>query len=550
MHVQLSSASGGAFGRMAASPLAAAATLRALPRLAGMAQVGSSADAPTRVTLLGSAPAAAAAGNDVVYDGVQRSGNASASSFLRFWAGPHDNALGALMLHNSGKGKVTLSDRWHGLGGALLRQLAETGEGTTQTLAEVKPPSSDDEVAADDTAVATVGDTAAAEGTAEQDPVADAAKIEADALAGVSDHAVTVGLTVTTRSGQKVSLEIAVNDGAHEGSTRGLKVKVASSGELSLDERKALAAMADGLDRALDGLGRNKPQIDLSHLKAFDASGELTGLDLQIKNPNTKHQPHAMGAFSLHLGGDKAQLSLERAGSTMALSVAATPPGGVGGDQRRSAITAMLAQIDAAAERGHADPLVVGLFKDAFAQLQAPPADGEAAQAAAGEAAQPAAGEAAQPQAGSSLPAQAQALQSGLADFEASFGGPTQRTNRFGGVIEQGTIGYQIGQRTTDKPPVGSGERKITQVKTESLDADLKKTRTLLLQPKTGDYDGTTICDRKTETTLIEASLTAVKQALRKTDEHRLAVFASVEHDRVTATHQTPQDRSVVERLL
>ena len=78
----------------------------------------------------------------------------------------------------------------------------------------------------------------------------------------------------------------------------------------------------------------------------------------------------------------------------------------------------------------------------------------------------------------------------------------------------------------------------------------MKKTRTLLLDPESGDYDGTTIRDCKTETTLIAASLMAVTQALRKTDEHRLAVFASVENDRVTAKYETPQDRSVVERLL
>lgn len=532
MHVQLSSASASAFGRMAASPFAAAATPRALPRLAVTAQPGGSADAPTRVTLLGAAGAAEAAGNDVAYDGVSRRANASAD-YLRFWAGPHDNELGALMRHNSGNGKVTLSDRWHGLGGALLRQLADTGAGTAQTLAEVKPPS-DDAAATEDAAVDAASKAAELEGTAEQDPAADVAKLETDALAGVSDHAVTVGLTVTTRSGQKVSLEIAVNDGKEKGSTRGLQVKVASSGELSLDERHALAAMADGLDRALDGLGGKRPQIDLSQLMAFNGSGQLTGLDLEINDPNTKKRLRAMGAFSLHLGGDKASLSFERAGSKMALSVTAMPPGEVNGGQRRSAITAMLAQIDAAAERGHGDPLVVGLFKDAFAQLQAPPVDGQAAQ----------------PSVGSSPPTQVQALESGLADFEASFGGPTQKTNRFGGAIERGTISYQIGQSTTAKLAAGPGACSITQVKTEALDADMKKTRTLLLDPESGDYDGTTIRDCKTETTLIAASLMAVTQALRKTDEHRLAVFASVENDRVTAKYETPQDRSVVERLL
>lgn len=51
----------------------------------------------------------------------------------------------------------------------------------------------------------------------------------------------------------------------------------------------------------------------------------------------------------------------------------------------------------------------------------------------------------------------------------------------------------------------------------------MKKTRSLLRDPKPGHHGGTAIRGRKTEATLIGASL--------------------------TATHQTPQDRSVVGRL-
>jgi len=493
------------FGRSALDRIAgprAAATLHAAPPAAEVAQAGETV-ASTCVTL-------GAAGSGVAYE-MPRAVNVAPS---RFWAAAHGDALGALMLRNSGPYDVTLTDRWRGLGGALLRQLAATGEGSAQTLAEVTPPPDD---------------AVAVEGAAAPGPVIDAAEFQAQALSGVTTDAVKASLTLTTRSGQSVSLEIAVNDGEY-GGTRGLKVQVASSGPLSDAERDALAAMAGGLDQALEGLGQAVPRFDLSGLKGFDGSGELTGLDLAIEDPNASTRTGAMRALSLHLGNDRTALSLERTGSEMALSIAATATDVVDGDRRRSAIDLMLAQIDAAAERGHADPRTVGIFKDAFRQLQAPAPDASPV---------PADGD---------LPSQVQALQSGLADFEASFSGRSEKTNRFGGLTEQGTIDYRIGQNTSSTPADASGQS-VTQVQTEASDATIQKTRTLLLDVPSGNYDVTNIRDRKTVTTLIDTSLTAITRALRKTDEHRLSAFTSLERDRVTAHHESPLDRSFIERL-
>lgn len=444
----------------------------------------------------------------------------------RFWAGAHDDALSVQMLHNLGSGSVKLKDLWRGLGGELLRQLAATGEGRQQTLAEL-PPRPDD-LAAMAALDATTGTTEAPDAV----PEPEAAKLEADALNGVATNAVKVQLTLTTRSGQTVNLEMAINDGQH-GGTRGLQLQVSPSGPLSAAERDALAAMAGALDQALDGLGQATPKLDLSPLRAFNTSGELTGLDLAIEDPNAPSSAGALRAFSLHMDADKTRLSLKRTGSEMALTVAATAPNAIHRDLRQSAIVSMLAQIDAAAERGHADRSTARLFQEAFRQLQTPPTDNTAAAPAEADPA-----------------SEAQALQSGLADFEASFSGLSHKHNRYGGVIEQGTLDYRIGQTTTSTLRGGhSGEPTITQVKTEAADASIQKTRTLLLDIASGNYDNTSIRDRSTETTVIDMAGSAVKRALRKTDEHRLSVFTSLEHDRVTARRETPVDKSHIERL-
>ena len=435
----------------------------------------------------------------------------------QIWDGAHDDALGMQMLSNIGRRNPELKDLWRGLGGGLLRQLAETGEGTAHTLAVVKPPPDDPAALVGDAAPNAVSDE-------------EAAQLDAEALSDVATDAVTVKLTLTTRSGQSVELEIAVNDGLHDG-TRGLQVKVSPSGKLTEAERDALAEMADGLDQALEGLGQAAPKLDLSPLRAFNRSGELTELKLSVEDPNLPTQPGALRAFSLKMDADQTALKLKRTGSEMALSVAAKAPGAVAHDRRQSAIASLLAQIDAAADRGHADRPTVNLFQEAFRQLQTPPAD------------------TAPPPADDGPAAPVQALQSGLADYEASFSGVSHKRNHLGGVVEQGSLDYRIGQTTSSTVRGGTGDTSITQVKTEAADASIQRTRTLFLDIPAGNHDNTTIRDRSTQTTLIDTAGSAVKRALRKTDEHLLAEFASLAHDRVTARRETPLDRSFVERL-
>ncbi|MDH0867535.1 hypothetical protein [Mitsuaria sp. GD03876] len=474
----------------------------------------------------------------------------------RVWAKAGDDGLSELMARNSGKDAHTLSDRWRGLGGMLLKQLADTGAGYKQTLADYVPPP---------------GEAGAVDATASTDPVAAAAALKDEAVGGVATNAATVNLKIQTRSGQTVELKIDVNNGDN-GGTRGLQVEVSSSGTLSGTERQALAELADGLDEALEGLGEGLPTLDLSKLAAFDKSGVLSQLDLKIENPNAPaNVPGVMKSFSMHLGADKKSLALQTTSGEMSMEVdAATPLGASNGAQRRSAIDQLLKQIDDATERSHADAGMTKAFKDAFKALQAPPSDTKdnAADAAGdakkkaiaslvvqplktpaqdGDPTDPATSAVASMSEG--LRSQAQAMQSGLADFQASFSADSQRTSRIGSVKEQGHAEYKIGQTTTTRPNSATGGLSIQQSQTEDLTASFQRSRSFTLDRDSGNYDATTVQDSKTVTTLIDTVKDSIARAMRKTDEHKLKTFTSLEKNRVTEHQEWPQQQSFMERL-
>lgn len=525
------------------SAQAASAAARTAASASSASAASSASSAPTRLTL------DTAAASDLVYAKPKTPGFGP----QRFWAHARDDSLSELMTRNSGKDAVTLSDRWRGLGSGLLKQLADTGTAYKQTLADYVPPADG---------------VSAVDGASGSEAAAAAAALQEQAIGGVSTNAAEVNLKIQTRSGHTIELTIGVNSG-DQGGTRGLQVEVKNSGALSSAERKALAELGDGLDRALEGLGEGAPTLDLSGLMAFDRGGVLSGLDLKVENPNAPADvPGVMRAFSLHLGTDTKSVSMRTTSGEMNLEVDATPPkGGVNNGQRWSAIDQLLKQIDAAADRGHADAAMTKSFKDAFQQLQAPPVDGEASSAVpvgANDAAKPSAiavnttaakaaaadeAVAAMPPMSDGLRSQVQSLQSGLADFKADFSADSQRTSRIGSIKEAGHADYRIGQTTTERPNTVTGGRAITQTQSEEMDAHFEKSRTFTLDRDNGNYDASTVKDSKTVTTLIDTVKDSLSRALRKTDEQRLKTFTQVENFKATAHNEWPSQRSVTERL-
>ncbi|OWQ45912.1 hypothetical protein CDL60_18880 [Roseateles noduli] len=530
----ITSTGAGVLDRIAASRTTstfrpAGMTAQAASAAAKTASTASASSAPTRVTL------DATSANDLVYAKPKTPGLGP----QRFWANARDDSLSEMMTRNSGKDALSLSDRWRGLGGGLLKQLADTGTGYKQTLADYVPGA--------DAAGAVEGTDAAATAAA-------AAALQEQSLGGVSTNAAEVNLKIQTRSGHTVELKIGVNNG-DQGGTRGLQVEVKSSGALSSAERQALSALSDGLDQALEGLGEGAPTLDLSGLTGFDRGGVLTGLDLKVENPNAPADvPGRMQAFSLHLGSDTKSVNMRTTSGEMNLEVDATPPKGAASNgQRWSAIDQLLKQIDTAADRGHADAAMTKSFKDAFQQLQAPPVDEAPLKAGnAGTAETTVAkddGKPVTPTMSDGLRDQVQSLQSGLADFKADFSADSQRTSRIGSIQEAGHTDYKISQTTTDRPNNATGGRSVTQSQTEELDAHFEKSRTFTLDRSKGNYDAYTVKDSKTVTTLIDTVKDSVSRAMRKTDEQQLKTYSRIENFKPTEHNESPSQRSFTERL-
>jgi hypothetical protein len=480
---------------------------------AARAPHGAAVDSAARVTLARTDAAAAAA---VYADPRARAG------VTRLWSAPPalDDAISALMSRNRGLGSYSLGDQWRGLGGALLSRFAQTGGDYAQTLAEALNVASDDGI-----------DGLPPEERAQR--AADILARQAAALAGVATGAPTVGLRVQTRSGQAVELTIAVSAGAN--GILGMKVAVTASGAMSAEERAAIGQLADGLNRALDGLGRDDAVgLDLSGLLGYDR-GLLASVDLSVRNT----QPHqALGSFSLHLGDDRQSVALKGSDGEMKLDVGKPlAAGGRAAPQRDAALQRTLERIDGAGERGHANAALVEQMKSAFMQLQAAaaPPDGAGEDAGDGE---PATG----PVAG------AAAHWSGLADFEASLGGATWRRNRFGTTREAGEVAYQLSQTTTAKA-AGSGGPSAQTV-SERLAADFAQAPAGgMLDVSTGNHLATHVRDSSTVTTLIDSVAGQAPRVLRKTDVQQLRTVTDFENHHVARRRSWPSQHSLLERL-
>ncbi|WP_332854579.1 hypothetical protein [Duganella sp. S19_KUP01_CR8] len=201
------------------------------------------------------------------------------------------------------------------------------------------------------------------------------------------------GLTITTKSGVKVTLALDSSD-------NGVAVQVQSSGKLSDDERAALAGLSAAFQQAIDGLAAVPPKIDLSGLTGFDAS-VLSSVDLrsQIKLNETDTQ-------RLEFHADAKQRSVRFSGpiGEAKISVDLSQPAAWGSkEQQAKALVNYLHQFDQATWRGQGDAELAGVFKDAFSEMHS------------NYGPQPAA-----PQQRVKLEDQDHAILTGLADFSAS----------------------------------------------------------------------------------------------------------------------------------
>lgn len=234
-----------------------------------------------------------------------------------------------------------------------------------------------------------------------------------------------VKLAITTAGGARV--EVSLGSDAN-----GLAVSISvSEGEVSDDERAAIANLAGAFQEALDGLASEPPRLNLGKLGSFDTS-LLRNVDLQA---------------TVSLGNQHSQTVSFKADATSRSITSTGPAGTVSVDvdlsqpsmfgtaaQRGAAVEAYLRQFDAAQTRGQGDAQTMSLFKDAFSSLHAD--YGDAARARTGVV-------------GANALNQAdRSVLSGLADFNASVRQNTLTLNpRRKEEIE--SFIYTVSQRTS-----------------------------------------------------------------------------------------------------
>lgn len=512
------------------SPLAFAQALSGDSKAAS-----TSSELPTRVTL----------GTRVERDTVYSDPRSKLDN-LHVWASPgkKDDAISGLMARNRNAMSYQLRDQWRGLGGALLKQFGQTGENYTQTLI-------------DDPALTYGLPLEELAPEFRDSRKAYLLEMQATNLAQVANNAPTANVQIQTQSGQSVELKISVNPGLN--GIVGMKVELNASGSMSADERTAIEQLAGGLDRVLEGIGRDDAaSLDLSGLTGYDRHF-ISGIDLKVDSVS---QHSVMNTFALHLGEGEQSVKLNGSDGELALDVdTVSPIGNASTAQQQASIQRTLDRIDRAGKSAQANVALIEQMKSAFTAFHTK-ADGEDDGRSGTTDATKSTNKAyvkmhvdapkasSTPQASPPGSKEIAAELSGLADFEASFGGNTHRSNRFGSDRQAGQVHYQLSQKTSSTIS-GNGATTSKQTVSENLSAKFYTTVNPdeTLNVLNGRYTTTRIQDSSTVATLIESVGDRISRVLRKTDEDLLKTVTEAKSLGGSHQHSWPMQRTLMERL-
>lgn len=168
-----------------------------------------------------------------------------------------------------------------------------------------------------------------------------------------------VALAITTASGRTVTLALHADNG-------GLSLELAGAGGLSDAERTALGKLATDFQTALDGMTAARPTIDLGGLATLD--GKLfSSVSLTAR---TTPPGGATQSISFQASAQTRSIKVDGPSGKIDVATDLTNPATWGSQaQRDEAVTQYLDQFDKAASRGHGDPAMMAMFKDAFSQV-------------------------------------------------------------------------------------------------------------------------------------------------------------------------------------
>lgn len=188
-----------------------------------------------------------------------------------------------------------------------------------------------------------------------------AAPVASGQLPDQADNRIT--LSIVTDSGKRVQLALASHGDR-------LGVRVDADEGLSADEREALAGLAQGFQDLVEGMDRDDPKVRLDGLAQFD-SRVLRSVDLhaELTPPGPDGQARKL---DLHLDAAQRKVAIDGPAGQVEVAVDMSKLETLGTrKQQARAIDGYLKQFDEAAARGHADPKLIGMFKDAFASMSA-----------------------------------------------------------------------------------------------------------------------------------------------------------------------------------
>ena len=240
------------------------------------------------------------------------------------WKVRSNDAVSTLMAGNFFSS--SLGSRLQGLGSALLAMVKNGADGFTQSVALAPRESSE---------------------------------VDSADTQNSSYPAAEIKLQIRTQSGVDVAIVLGSENDR-------LQVQMQSSGELSDAERTALGDLAAGFQDAIDGLAAKPPVLNLSGLTKFDAK-VLSSVDMQSSVTLDNDGPQKL---AFHADSTSRSVNMDGPVGTMSVSVDMRDSSIWGNaKQKAAAIDSYLKQFDKAASRGNADKSLLGMFKDAFTQM-------------------------------------------------------------------------------------------------------------------------------------------------------------------------------------
>lgn len=271
--------------------------------------------------------AAVSLGLGATASGVYQSPSALPSLSSANWEHDANDAISTQMAGNYVS--TTLAGRFEALGAAVLERFRDDGANYSQSILQARPGS-----------------------------VSGAALHQRQHTQ--ADNQIT--LAITTAGGARV--EVSLGSDAN-----GLAVSLnVTEGEVSDEERAAIANLAGAFQDAVDGLASEPPRLALGKLGSFDTT-LLSAVDL--KATVSLGNQHSQ-IVSFHADAKSRSVSSTGPAGTVSVDLDLSKPTTLGSaTQRAAAVDSYLRQFDAARTRGEGDAFTMSLFKDAFSSLHA-----------------------------------------------------------------------------------------------------------------------------------------------------------------------------------